>query len=91
MGGPGSGNPNAKLPNGGGRPKDCKNKFTELKNEILESYKQRGGVKWLNNLPDNVFFGSIRDLLPKKVETEHSGEVGLTINIIKSGEGKNAN
>jgi hypothetical protein len=92
MGGRGSGRPGGAPENltnaGKGRIKGSHNKFTDLKREVLESYQQRGGVAWLTKLPDNVFFGAIRDLLPKKIEQENTGEIGLVVKIIKSGDGK---
>ena len=73
---------------GKGRVKGSKNKFTSLKDDILKAYQKRGGLNYMQKLPDQYFTRFISDLLPKKVETEHSGEVSLIVNIIKSGEGK---
>jgi hypothetical protein len=72
-----------------GRPKGCKNKFTDLKNDILRAYKELGGVEYLKLLKEPNFIRLISDLLPKKIEAEHSGAVGLTVKIVKFAEGKN--
>jgi len=64
-----------------GRPPGRKNKFTNLKNDILQAYKERGGVDFLSKTKEKHFIKLICELLPKKIEAEHSGKIGLKVEI----------
>jgi hypothetical protein len=87
MGGKGSGNPNARLPNGGGRPKGTLNKVTtDFRKLILLSVEDRGGRDWLRTLPDSDFIRLAARCIPQQVEADVTGQ--LTVNIIKFSGGK---
>ena len=76
-----SGNPN-------GRPKGSKDKFTDLKEEFLKAFYDEDGIggakgikELLKNSPRNkmVFLQMITKMLPSNVDTEVSGDIGITI------------
>jgi hypothetical protein len=79
---------------GPGRPKGCKNKFTDLKNAILQVVEEEGGIEYFREFMKKNpvhFFNAIRDLLPKKTEITGADGENIIVQIIKSGEGKNDN
>lgn len=65
-----------------GRPKGCKNKFTTLKEDYLEAYKQKGGVQFLMSLSPELFTRGLAKLLPQEVKADITGSLSHTINII---------
>jgi len=76
-----SGNPN-------GRPKGSKDKFTDLKEEFLKAFYDKDGIggaegikELLKNSPRNkmVFLQMISKMLPSNVDTDVSGDIGITI------------
>jgi hypothetical protein len=60
--------PRPVLPPGPGRPRGSKNKFTTLKDDLLTAYQEKGGIKYLKELPDELFTKLIVKLLPQEIE-----------------------
>jgi hypothetical protein len=58
-----------------GRPKGCKNKFTTLKEDYLEAYKQKGGVQFLMSLNQDLFLRGLIRLIPQEVKADIRGEI----------------
>lgn len=59
-----------------GRPKGCKNKFTtNVRDAIMQSFQNRGGVKWLDSLPNDEFAKLFAKIIPQTMEM--SGLDGL--------------
>ena len=77
-------------PGNPGRPKGSANRFTKLRDEMLEAFEQLGGVdglvKWAKSDPDRqgMFYTMIARMLPKPVEV--SGESELVIRIVRQGD-----
>ena len=58
---------------GSGRPKGCKNKFTDLKTSFLNVYKQVGGDEYLRKFAEEnpkEYIRLLGTMLPKDVQTE---------------------
>ena len=76
-------------PGNPGRPKGSANRFTKLRDEMLEAFEQLGGVdrlvKWAKSNPDRqgMFYTMIARMLPKPVEV--SGESEFVIRIVRQG------
>jgi len=66
-----------RLPNAG-RRKGSPNKTTlALREAILQSFNERGGVNWLNELPDEIFASLVARILPKAMELSGSLEANI--------------
>lgn len=72
-----------------GRPKGSSNRFTKLRDEMLEAFDRLGGVdglvEWAQSDPDRqgTFYQMIARMLPRPVEV--TGEGRLEVVIIKQG------
>ena len=54
---------------GHGRTKGAKNKNpSQIRDGILQSFFNRGGVKWLDSLEDDEFANLVSKILPRQVE-----------------------
>lgn len=78
----------------GGRTKGTPNKVTaQVKEALVEAFEQLGGVPslvtWGMDNP-TAFYQLWAKLAPieAKIEAEHSGEVGLTVQILRLGDEK---
>ena len=77
-------------PGNAGRPKGIPNRFTKLRDEMLEAFEQLGGVdglvKWARSDPDRqgMFYQMIARMLPKPIEV--SGDSELIVRIVKQGD-----
>jgi hypothetical protein len=75
----------AKKTPGSGRKKGSKNKLSlVMKEEILEAYQKRGGVKFLESLDPRDFAALLRQIVPREVSAEIKGSEGL-IDAIREG------
>jgi len=71
-----------KVARGPGRPKGAKNLTSQrAKLMVLEALDQRGGLKWLAGLDDDVFAGLLKTILPREEKVEWSG-AGAGIQIV---------
>ena len=75
---PGKGKQFGKDGHKGGRPKGSKNKFTTIKDAVLEVFERKGGAEGLltwANKPQNEakFYDIAAKLLPKTVEADIKG------------------
>ena len=60
-------------PGGPGRPKGSPNKVNAvLKDDIVQAYQEKGGVKWLRSLPPRIFVRLLEKVLPKQVAADVS-------------------
>jgi len=60
-------------PGGPGRPKGSPNRVNAvLRDDILQAYEERGGVKWLCSLPCRDFVRLLEKVLPKRVAADVS-------------------
>jgi hypothetical protein len=87
-------NPNLKA--GPGRPKGCKNKFTNLKAAFINVLEELGGEQWIKDHAKSSngsrdFFNALVKMLPTHVKADVDGEVTTIVKVIKSGDGKNEN
>jgi hypothetical protein len=58
-------------PGGPGRPKGLPNKANALlKEDIVEAYRQRGGIDWLKGLKDREFVRLLEKTMPKEVAAD---------------------
>lgn len=78
----------------GGRTKGTPNKTTvQVKQALLEAFEELGGVPslvaWGIDNP-TTFYQIWSKLAPieAKIEAEHSGDIGLTVQILRLGEGE---
>jgi len=79
-------NPNLKA--GPGRPKGLKNKINQtIREQILASLDNRGGIKYLDGLDDSEFIKLVSRVVPQEIEAKHEGNI--IVKIITSGDGKN--
>jgi hypothetical protein len=70
-----------------GRPKGVPNKMTRnVRQMILASLDHRGGVAWLDALPDADYCRLVARVIPQEIDARHDGQI--TVQIIKSGDGK---
>jgi hypothetical protein len=58
-------------PGGPGRPPGTPNKVNAiLRDDILQAYRQRGGVEWLKRLKDRDFVGLLEKTMPREVSAD---------------------
>jgi len=68
--------------NRSGRPKGAKNRFTNLKESFIQSFKEVGGTSELTAwAKDNKkeFYKMVSTMLPKNVEMKSANELIITI------------
>ncbi len=78
----------------GGRQKGTPNKTTaQVKEALVEAFDELGGVPslviWGSDNP-TAFYQLWAKMAPieAKIEAEHTGEVGLTVQIVRLGDGE---
>ena len=64
----------------GGRPKGAKNKVpTDLREAVLASLHDRGGVDYLNSLSDKLFVALLAKVIPKEIDATLTANDPITI------------
>ena len=72
-------------PGNPGRPKGSSNRFTKLRDEMLEAFDRLGGVdglvEWAKKDSDNqgAFYAMIARMLPRPVEVTGEGRIEVVI------------
>ena len=67
-------------PKTGGRKPGVPNKLTRImRDDWLEAYEQRGGVRFLLGLEDEVFARGLLRLIPNEIAAKIEGEVKLRV------------
>jgi hypothetical protein len=72
-------------PGNPGRPKGSANRFTKLRDEMLEAFDRLGGVdglvEWARQDPDNqgAFYAMIARMLPRPIEVSSDGRLEVII------------
>jgi len=51
----------------------------DLRAGVLQSFQNRGGVKWLDTLPDDIFAGIFKQCLPKDIKLDATGPITLRV------------
>lgn len=71
---------------GPGRPKGSHNGLgAELKQDLVEAYRQRGGVEWLRGLKDHEFVRLLQRVMPKEIALDlHQDQPPVIMQIVKA-------
>ena len=81
-----------KRPKTGGRQKGTPNRMTkEVKEALWEAFDNLGGVEslveWGRENP-TPFYALWGKLAPLEANVQHSGEIGVTVNLVRFGDGQ---